>query len=134
MSLTLLVFGFAAIVVLTGISAFFSSSELAVFSVSAHRVESLAASDTRGAAALAKLREDPHRFLVTALVSNNVANIAAASVATAVLIEFLPLIRPRRGRRRSPASSSSSSARLRQNPTRSPTPSATRSASPQPSW
>lgn len=90
MSLTLLAVGFAAIVALTAISAFFSSSELAVFSVSAHRVESLAVSDTRGAAALAKLRDNPHRFLVTALVSNNIANIAAASVATAVLVEFLP--------------------------------------------
>jgi len=90
MSLAFAAAGFAAIVVLTGISAFFSSSELAVFSVARHRVDSLVAADTPGAAALGRLRDDPHRFLVTALVSNNVANIAAASVATAVLVEFLP--------------------------------------------
>jgi len=89
MVLTVTLLGVAAIVVLTAISAFFSSSELAVFSVSRHRIDSLVASDTPGAAQLAKLREDPHRFLVTALVSNNVANIAAASVATAVLVQFL---------------------------------------------
>ena len=90
MVLTLVAFGIVAICLLTAISAFFSSSELAVFSVTSHRIDSLAAADAPGAAALAKLRADPHRFLVTALVSNNVANIAAASVATTVLIEFLP--------------------------------------------
>ncbi|MES3516564.1 MAG: hemolysin family protein [Natronomonas sp.] len=81
--------GIAAIVFLTGISAFFSSSELAVFSVASHRVDALLAAETPGAAALSKLRDNPHRFLVTALVSNNVANIAAASVATAVLVQVL---------------------------------------------
>ena len=75
---------------LTAISGFFSSSELAVFSVPRHRIDSFVESDRPGAAQLAKLREDPHRFLVTVLVSNNVANIAAASVATAVLVQFLP--------------------------------------------
>ena len=90
MVLTLVVFGVVAICLLTAISAFFSSSELAVFSVTSHRIDALAAANVPGAAALAKLRADPHRFLVTALVSNNVANIAAASVATAVLVEFLP--------------------------------------------
>lgn len=86
MNVTITVLGAVAIVALTGISAFFSSSELAVFSVARHRVDALVAADAPGSAALARLRDDPHRFLVTALVSNNVANIAAASVATAVLV------------------------------------------------
>jgi len=90
MSLTLAVFGAVAIVILTAISGFFSSSELAVFSVSRHRIDALVAAGTPESEALARLRDDPHRFLVTALVSNNVANIAAASVATTVLVEFLP--------------------------------------------
>ena len=84
------VLGLAAIVLLTAISAFFSSSELAVFSVPRHRIDSLVSSNAPGAAALDKLRDEPHRFLVTALVSNNVANIAAASVATAIFVQFLP--------------------------------------------
>jgi putative hemolysin len=82
--------GVVAIVLLTAISAFFSSSELAVFSVPRHRIESLVASNAPGAAALQRLRDEPHRFLVTALVSNNVANIAAASVTTAIFVQFLP--------------------------------------------
>ncbi|EMA68325.1 hemolysin family protein [Halorubrum kocurii] len=88
MDVTIALIGVAAILVLTGISAFFSSSELAVFSVPTHRVDSLLAADVPGARALSALREDSHRFLVTALVSNNVANIAAASVATAVFVRF----------------------------------------------
>lgn len=83
------VLGVAAIVLLTAISGFFSSSELAVFSVARHRIDGLVTEGQPGAAQLSKLREDPHRFLVTVLVSNNVANIAAASVATAVLVQFL---------------------------------------------
>ncbi|GAA0520094.1 Hemolysin, contains CBS domains [Halorubrum aquaticum] len=89
-TLTLSLLGAVAILALTGISAFFSSSELAVFSVAKHRVDALVAEGIPGSAALSSLRENPHRFLVTALVSNNVANIAAASVATAVLVQYLP--------------------------------------------
>lgn len=89
MSLLVTVGGIAAIVLLTAISAFFSSSELAVFSVPRHRIDSLAAADAPGARALSRLRDDPRRFLVTVLVSNNVANIAAASVATAVLVQYV---------------------------------------------
>lgn len=60
--LTITLLGFAAIVVLTGISAFFSSSEFAVFSIARHRIDSLVAAETPGSEALAKLREDPTGF------------------------------------------------------------------------
>ncbi|WP_138007263.1 hemolysin family protein [Halalkalirubrum salinum] len=90
MALTLTLFGAAAIVALTAISGFFSSSELAVFSIARHRIDALVAAETPGSDSLAALKENPHRFLVTVLVSNNVANIAAASVATAVFVQFLP--------------------------------------------
>lgn len=90
MSLSLLGLGILVICLLTAISAFFSSSELAVFSIASHRIEMLTGAETPGATALATLRENPHRFLITVLVSNNVANIAAASVATAVLVTYLP--------------------------------------------
>ncbi|WP_096394256.1 hemolysin family protein [Halorubrum trapanicum] len=88
MDLTIAFVGVGAILALTAVSAFFSSSELAVFSVPTHRIDSLVATDAPGARALSALRDDSHRFLVTALVSNNVANIAAASVATAVFVRF----------------------------------------------
>ncbi|MGM0447193.1 MAG: hemolysin family protein [Methanobacteriota archaeon] len=88
MELTIAFVGVGAILALTAVSAFFSSSELAVFSVPIHRIDSLVATDVPGAQALSALRDDSHRFLVTALVSNNVANIAAASVATVVFVRF----------------------------------------------
>ena len=90
MSLTVAGLGIVAIILLTVISGFFSSSEIAVFSIPRHRIELLLAEKTPGAAALEQLRADAHGFLITALVSNNVANIAAASVATAVLVMYVP--------------------------------------------
>lgn len=89
MSLTIAVLGVVAILILIVISGIFSSTELAVFSLTKHRIDALAAGPHPGGAALAELRGDPHRFLVTVLVSNNVANIASASIATALLAMFL---------------------------------------------
>lgn len=88
MSLTITFLGILVIIILTAISGFFSSSELAVFSVSRHRIELLLADRVPGSDALSSLRDNPHRFLVTVLVSNNVANIATASIATAVLVQY----------------------------------------------
>lgn len=90
MSTTMVLLGAGAILALTAISAFFSSSELSVFSLARHRIDALVAAGTPGSHHVATLRGDPHRFLVTVLVSNNVANIAAGSVATAVLVMYLP--------------------------------------------
>ena len=71
-------------------SAFFSSSELAIFSLARHRIDALTAASGPSGRALTALRSDPHRLLVTVLVGNNVANIAAASIATALLVQVLP--------------------------------------------
>ena len=90
MDLTLTLVGIGVILCLIGVSAFFSSSELAIFSLATHRIDALSANGTAAGRTLSKLREDPHRLLVTVLVGNNVANIAAASVATALLIQVLP--------------------------------------------
>jgi CBS domain containing-hemolysin-like protein len=79
------ILGTGAIVLLIGLSAFFSSSEIAMFSLPAHRVESLVEDDVPGAETLAGLKKDPHRLLVTILVGNNIANIAMSSIATGLL-------------------------------------------------
>ncbi|MCT9097486.1 DUF21 domain-containing protein [Haloarchaeobius sp. HME9146] len=77
----------AAVVVLLGLSAFFSSSETAIFSVPADAIEAEAASGDRNAVRLTELREDPHRLLVTLLVGNNIVNMAISSVITVALVE-----------------------------------------------
>jgi CBS domain containing-hemolysin-like protein len=82
--------GVAGIVLLLGCSAFFSSSEIAVFSVERYRISALVEGGSRDAALLEALRADPHRLLVTILVGNNVANIAMSSIATALLVGAFP--------------------------------------------
>lgn len=79
-----------AIVVLLGVSAFFSSSEIAVFSLSADWVASQVAAGDQRAVSLQELLDHPHRLLVTILVGNNVVNIAISSIITAVVVGRLP--------------------------------------------
>ena len=81
--------GTVAILILIGLSAFFSSSEIAMFSLPAHRLESLVEEGRRGATTLKALKEDPHRLLVTILVGNNLVNIAMSSLATGLLALYL---------------------------------------------
>jgi Mg2+/Co2+ transporter CorB len=79
----------AAVAVLLAVSAFFSSTEIALFSLTPERLDELAAEDERGRG-LQRLREDPHRLLVTILVGNNVVNIATSSILTVLLVAYLP--------------------------------------------
>lgn len=79
-----------AIIGLVVVSAFFSSSETALFTLSADWLaEQDAAVDDR-ADVLRTLREDPHRLLVTLLVGNNLVNVAIATLTTVLFIEHLP--------------------------------------------
>lgn len=71
---------------LIGLSAFFSSSEIAMFSLADHRAETLVNDAVPGAQTLKQLKDDPHRLLVTILVGNNLVNIAMSSIATGLLV------------------------------------------------
>jgi CBS domain containing-hemolysin-like protein len=75
-------------VILLLLSAFFSCAESAVLSVSKLRLKRLLRQKRRNAHILAKLKEDPHRLLDTILIGNNLANIGAASLATAMAIQY----------------------------------------------
>ncbi|MFC7137736.1 DUF21 domain-containing protein [Halobaculum litoreum] len=79
-----------AIVVLVGLSAFFSSSETAIFTLSEEWVTELANSGDSDGEALRDLLDDPHRLLVTILVGNNVVNVAIASLTTVLVTNYLP--------------------------------------------
>ncbi|WP_435155775.1 hemolysin family protein [Haladaptatus sp. DFWS20] len=81
--------GIIAIIVLLGLSAFFSSSEIAMFSLAKHRVEALVEDGVDGAKTVDSLKNDPHRLLVTILVGNNIVNIAMSSLATALVGLYL---------------------------------------------
>ena len=68
------------------LSAFFSSAEVALISITKARVRTLVNDNKPGALALAALKENPDHFLITILVGNTIMNIAAASIATAIAI------------------------------------------------
>ncbi|MFC6826863.1 hemolysin family protein [Halopelagius fulvigenes] len=82
---TVTVAGAVAIVFLIGLSAFFSSSEIAMFSLAKHRIDSLVEEELPGAKTVQSLKSNPHRLLVTILVGNNIVNIAMSSIATALV-------------------------------------------------
>jgi len=81
--------GAAVLLVLLLLSAFFSSSEIAMFSLASHRLENLAEEGRRGSRTLLQLKQDPHRLLVTILVGNNLVNIAMSSIATGLLTYYI---------------------------------------------
>ena len=81
--------GIVAIIVLIGLSGFFSSSEIAFFSLPQHRIESMVEEGIPNAETVKSLKDNPHRLLVTILVGNNIANIAMSSIATALFGLYL---------------------------------------------
>ncbi|WP_430504705.1 hemolysin family protein [Haloparvum sp. PAK95] len=86
---TVTVLGVATILLLIVLSAFFSSSEIAMFSLQQHRIESMVEDGIPSAEVISSLKSDPHRLLVTILVGNNVVNVAMSSVATALFALYL---------------------------------------------
>lgn len=72
------------------LSAFFSSSQSAIFSLSDEWVRMAACDGRPGTRTLHQLRSDPHRLLVTILVGNNLVNIAITSIVTMVVARFVP--------------------------------------------
>ncbi|GAA0523281.1 Hemolysin, contains CBS domains [Halorubrum aquaticum] len=86
---TVTLLGILAIIALIGLSAFFSSSEIAMFSLPQHRVDSLVDEGVSGAKTIRSLKENPHRLLVTILVGNNIVNVAMTSIATALFGIYL---------------------------------------------
>ncbi|MGH7458039.1 MAG: hemolysin family protein [Longimicrobiaceae bacterium] len=76
------------IILLLALSAFFSGSEIALFSLPDSRARALQSEGRGGARFLVALKANPEKLLTTILVGNNVANIAAASLATALAIDL----------------------------------------------
>jgi putative hemolysin len=79
----------AGLLVLLGFSAFFSSSETALFSLPRSAIHAFGRSTRRGRREVVELLRRPRRLLVDILVGNTLVNIAAASLATAVTIDLL---------------------------------------------
>jgi len=70
------------------LSAFFSGSETAFISLQKIRVQHLVDTKVRGAKRVAKMMEQPEKFLSTVLLGNNLVNTAAAALATFLAIRL----------------------------------------------
>lgn len=76
------------VVILLLLSAFFSSAETALTTVSKMRVRTLAESGNRRAQVLAKVIENPGKLLSAILIGNNIVNLSASSLTTALVINI----------------------------------------------
>jgi len=88
--LALTVVGIVVILSLLAVSAFFSSSEIALFSLSEQTITDLDRESDSRVDVLRELTADPHRLLVTLLVGNNVVNLAIGSITTVLVLEYVP--------------------------------------------
>ena len=75
--------------VLLLLSGFFSSAETALFSISKAKAIHLAKEKGPVNALIKKMKDDPHRLLSTILIGNNLVNVGAAAMATALVMELV---------------------------------------------
>lgn len=76
------------LIILILLSAVFSGTEIAMFSLSDLKIRHLVDKGTRGAKLLSSLKKDSHKLLITILIGNNIVNIASASFATVLAIQL----------------------------------------------
>ncbi|MFR4438608.1 MAG: HlyC/CorC family transporter [Hungatella sp.] len=75
------------LVLLLGLSAFFSSSETALTTVNKIRIRNLAEAGDKRAIILTKVTDNQGKMLSAILIGNNIVNISASSLATTLAIE-----------------------------------------------
>ncbi|MGD2187242.1 MAG: hemolysin family protein [Desulfobacterales bacterium] len=74
------------LIVLLLLSGFFSSAETALFSISKAKAIHLAKQKGPTNRLIKKMKDDPHRLLATILIGNNIVNVGASAMATAITI------------------------------------------------
>lgn len=72
------------LIILLGLSAFFSSAETCLTTVNKIRLRSLTEEGNKRAAAALKLTENPGKLLSAILIGNNIVNLSASSLATSI--------------------------------------------------
>ncbi|MBU4501798.1 MAG: hemolysin family protein [Nanoarchaeota archaeon] len=76
------------LIILLGLSGFFSGAETALVSVSLAKVKTLVKQKKLGSVKLLKLKQKPKTLITTILIGNNLANIAAAALTTKLMIDL----------------------------------------------
>jgi CBS domain containing-hemolysin-like protein len=77
------------LIALIFLSGFFSSAETALFSISKAKARHLAKDKGKKNKLIKKMKEDPHKLLSTILIGNNLVNVAASALATALTIKLV---------------------------------------------
>ncbi|MDA2935859.1 hemolysin family protein [Patescibacteria group bacterium AH-259-L05] len=75
-------------IILLLLSGFFSGSETALYSISGVEVKRLLRQKKQGAKALSRIKEKPKRLIITILIGNNIANVAASILATILATQW----------------------------------------------
>ena len=71
------------------LSGFFSSAETALFTIGKVKARHLAKQGSRVNRLIKKMKDDPHRLLSTILIGNNLVNVGASALATALTIKLV---------------------------------------------
>ena len=77
------------LIILLFLSGFFSSAETALFSISKARARHIAKQKGMANALIKKMKDDQHKLLTTILIGNNVVNVGASALATAITINIV---------------------------------------------
>jgi CBS domain containing-hemolysin-like protein len=77
------------LIALVLLSGFFSSAETALFSISKAKARHIAKTKGKTNRLIKKMKEDPHKLLSTILIGNNLVNVAASALATALAIKLV---------------------------------------------
>ena len=84
--MSIIIFKGISFVVFILLSAFFSSAETAFTAINRVSVQRLAKENRKGVKTLEKLMEKPKSIITALLIGNNITNVAASALATAVLL------------------------------------------------
>ncbi len=76
------------LLILIGLSAFFSSVETAFISLSDIRIQHLIEQNKKGIQRVKVLKDNNEQLIITILIGNNLVNIAASSIATSISINI----------------------------------------------
>lgn len=84
----MMTFELTVLVICLFLSAFFSSSETALFSISKIKALHIAKDGSNTGQLILDMKEDSHTLLTTILIGNNLVNIGASSLATSLAISY----------------------------------------------
>jgi putative hemolysin len=77
-----------ALILLLGLSGFFSASEVALVSLPRHKARAMMEKKRFNASYVVRLKDSPQRMLATILIGNNIVNVAASAITTSLALQL----------------------------------------------